>query len=380
MRNMFSKVSFYLVIFFFTSVAVSQQGFAQAGPPNGYIPHEIFDPNFDNNGGNVYRSANGAPGPQYWQNTPDYKITASLDTTTKAITGKVEISYTNNSPDELSYVWLQLEQNQLSHGSRGLLAGGNPSIDFVGGDSIKSIRIDQNGRSFSADYVINDTRLQIRLPVAMKPHGDKINITVEYSFVIPPNGMGRTSWMYTKNGTVYDVAQWYPRMEVYDDVNGWNNLPFLGEGEFYCDYGNFDYSVTVPADMIVVGSGELVNQKEVLTKKEIERLAEARKSDKRVYIVNPDEVGNPKMRPAESGVLTWHFKMSNSRDAVWACSRAFIWDAARINLPSGKNRLRCRSTPSKVRPILRGDVPRNMSKRASKYFQGTGLNIHILRQ
>ena len=212
----------------------------------------------------------------------------------------------------------------------------------------------------------------------IKPKGSKIKIAIEYSFVIPPGGMGRTGWMYTKNGAIYDVAQWYPRMEVYDDLNGWNNLPFLGEGEFYCDYGDFDYSVTVPADMVVVGSGELVNQKDVLTKKEIARLEQARKSDKRVYIVSPEEIGDPRTRSKENGTLTWHFKMKNSRDAVWACSRAFIWDAARINLPSGKKSLAMSVYPIESSPDSSWGRATEYVKGASKFSPRTGMNIRIL--
>ncbi len=307
--------------------------------PSGYDPHKVFDPNFDANGGTVYRAANGAPGPRYWQNRADYNIAATLDTTTKTINGKVTIDYTNNSPMPLPYVWLQLEQNQLSKGSLGELSSGNFPRDFYGGDSIISVNVVQNGKTSPADFIVNDTRMQIRLSQPVPPKGGKLVIIISYSFVVPPTGYGRTGWMYSKNGTIYDIAQWYPRMEVFDDVNGWNSLPFLGAGEFCCEYGNFDYSVTVPANQIVVGSGELINPEDVLTAKEIKRLAEAKRSDKRVYIISPDEVAKPETRPTDKGMVTWHFRIENARDAVWASSRAFIWDAARINLPGGKTAL-----------------------------------------
>ncbi len=323
---------FVVSIFIVTSAALAQRY-------GRYDPHKVFDPNFDANGGTVYRSANGAPGPDYWQNRADYKINATLDTTTKSITGEVEITYTNNSPNDLFYVWLQLEQNQLSKGSRGVLTAGNPDRKFYGGDSIISVGIRQDGKISRADYLVDGTRMQIRLNRPVPQKGGKLGIIIRYSFVVPPAGYGRTGWMYTKNGTIFDIAQWYPRMEVFDDINGWNSLPFLGAGEFYCEYGNFDYSVTVPADQIVVGSGVLENPKEVLTAKEMKRVAEARKSDKRVYIVSPQEIGKPETRPTEKGMLTWHFRMDHARDAVWACSRAFIWDAARINLPHGMKSL-----------------------------------------
>ncbi len=145
--------------------------------------------------------------------------------------------------------------------------------------------------------------------------------------------MGR---LYTKKGVVYKIAQWYPRMCVYDDVEGWNTLPYMGLGEFYCDYGNFDYYITAPSEMIVYGSGDLQNTTEVLTTGEIRRLAKAAKSDKTVSIINVDEIGKPSMRPAGKGNLTWHFTMKNTRDVAWAASKALVWDAAKVNLPSGR--------------------------------------------
>jgi hypothetical protein len=327
---MINKYSLLILFFFLSYANVFPQQMT------GYDPHEVFDPEFDNNGASVYRSANGAPGPQYWQNRADYKIDAVLDTANKTINGQVVIKYTNNSPDELNYVWIQLEQNQLSRNSRGALVAGNPVRSFYGGDSIKSVMVEENGKLKRVQWVVTDTRMQIRLSSPLKSRGGTIRIVISYSFVIPPAGMGRTGWMSTKNGVIYEVAQWYPRMEVFDDVRGWNSLPFLGEGEFYCEYGNFDYRVTVPSDMIVVGSGELVNQKEVLTKKETAQLDRARKGNGRIYIISPDEVGKANTRPKRGGNLTWHFKINNARDAVWACSRSYIWDAERIDLPSGR--------------------------------------------
>jgi hypothetical protein len=143
--------------------------------------------------------------------------------------------------------------------------------------------------------------------------------------------MGR---MDTKNGTIYEIAQWYPRMAVYDDVVGWNTLPYLGQGEFYLEYGDFDFSLTVPQDHLVVASGELQNPKDVLTSQEQNLLEKASKSDKTVIIRGADEIKPLDQRPPHLGKKIWHFKMRNARDVAWASSRAFIWDAARINLPS----------------------------------------------
>lgn len=147
--------------------------------------------------------------------------------------------------------------------------------------------------------------------------------------------MGR---LETKNGWIYEIAQWYPRMCVFDNVLGWNTLPYLGQGEFYLEYGNIEYSVNAPADMIVAGSGELLNPAEVLTPTQLRRLTQARTSEKTVAIRSESEVTDAASRPARSR-LTWRFKCNGTRDVAWAASKAFIWDAARIDLPSGRKAL-----------------------------------------
>jgi hypothetical protein len=181
--------------------------------------------------------------------------------------------------------------------------------------------------------------LQIRLKQALPAGGGKINILVSYHYTVPGDFGNRTDYVSTRNGKIYEIAQWYPRMCVYDDTQGWNTLPFLGSGEFYCEYGDFDYKVTVPWDMLVAGSGELVNPQEVLTGREAARLAAAKASDKTVMIHGPADLGSPASRPVQQGVLTWHFKMYNTRDVAFGASRAYIWDAARVNLPGGKKSL-----------------------------------------
>ncbi len=306
-----------------------------------YNPHETFDPGFLGEPGTEYRSGSGEPGPGYWQNRADYKILASLNDSTNFVTSHVVITYTNNSPDPLPYLWLQMDQNLFREDSRGVATepvGGTRLAprQFTQGFILKSVKIDLHGKTSDAKYVVTDTRMQIRLPDAMKPKGDEIKVDIEYSFEIPPYGSDRMGLTQTKNGTIYEVAQWYPRMEVYDDVIGWNTLPYLGQGEFYLEYGDFDFTVTVPEDHIVVASGELENSKDVLTPQERSRLEDARKSDKTIMIRGAEEIKLLDQRPAHLGSKAWHFKMYNARDVAWASSRAFIWDAARINLPSGK--------------------------------------------
>ncbi len=328
-----SFLSFVILIIFL----LGNLSFAQK--EGKYNPHKAFDPLFDNNPGTVYRSGSGQPGPAYWTNRADYKIAVNLNTENKSIAGKETITYTNNSPDNLSFLWLQLDQNRFKKNSRSALTS-SPSLgsrkSFNGGFDIKSVKIDFDGDISKADYIITDTRMQIRLPKILKAKGGQIKILIQYSFNLAPHGMGRSGWMKTKNGIIYEAAQWYPRMAVYDDIVGWNNLPFLGAGEFYLDYGNFDFTIDVPWDQIVVASGKLQNPNDVLTNTEIERLNEARKSNKTIFIRKADEITNPNTRPVQKGRLKWHFKINNSRDVSWASSKAFIWDAAKVNLPSKK--------------------------------------------
>ena len=305
---------------------------------------KAFDPQFLNNTGTAYRSADGSPGPEYWQNRADYKMNVSLDDQQHKVSGQVEITYTNKSPDELSYLWLQLDQNLYKEGSRGfeITPVGGRSYGprhAYGGFDIKSVQLSKDGNTWQADYVITDTRMQIRLPKALKAGGDQIKIQIQYSFTIPVYGVDIMGRNKTDRGWIYEIAQWYPRMAVYDDVNGWNILPFLGAGEFYLEYGDFDYTVEVPWNYIVVGSGALQNPQDVLTQGQINRLVKARKSDQTVFIRTPEEVGNADSRPVQKGRLKWHFVIHNARDASWAASPAFAWDAARVNLPDSEHTL-----------------------------------------
>jgi len=307
-----------------------------------YNKNQVFDPSFMSQDATEFRSSNGGPGPRYWQNIANYVIHATLDEMDTTLKGNVTINYINNSPDQLKHLWLQLDQNLFNPDSRGSAATPVSGDRFdvkgytKGGYHIQSASVTYKGKIYKIDPVITDTRMQLRLPFTVKPNGDKISISVNYYFSIPQYGADRMGRLYTKNGVIYQLAQWYPRMCVYDDVQGWNTLPYMGLGEFYCEYGNFDYYVTVPADMIVAGSGDLQNPQQVLTPAEINRLNAARKSDSTVAIIKEDEIGNASMRPAKNGTLTWHFKMQNSRDVSWTASKAFLWDAARINFPSGR--------------------------------------------
>ncbi len=308
-----------------------------------YDQHKVFNPLFYTTNGNDYRTAGGEPGAKYWQNRADYKIAVTLDTAVHKVTGSVDITYTNNSPDKLPFLWLQLDQNIYREDSRSqatsIVAGGRfANKAFTQGDEIKSVTVTQNGKVEKANFIINDTRLQIRLKDTLKASGSKITIKIEYAFTVPEYGTDRLGRLNTKNGWIYEVAQWYPRMEVYDDVLGWNTIPYLGSSEFYLDYGNFEYSITAPANLVVVGSGELTNPTEVYTAATIAKLAKAKASDATVTIRDSADVNSTSFYPKKP-TLTWKFKCINARDVAWAASKAFIWDAAKINLPSGKKGL-----------------------------------------
>lgn len=315
--------------------------FFLASAQSKFNPKTLFDPKFYPESGNEYRSASGQPGPKYWQNRADYKMNCTLDTAQHKVSGDVEITYTNNSPDNLKYLWLQLDQNIFRADSRSSSAsppGGRFSNAMnTEGEVIKSVTVEVDGKKYTPDFTISDTRMQIWLTQALKPTGGKVKIGVTFEFAVPQYGTDRMGRLNTKNGWIYEIAQWYPRMCVYDDIQGWNTLPYLGQGEFYLEFGDFDYTVTVPANFVVAGSGELTNEKDVLTPTQITRMTAARASDKTVVIRGADEVNSKTV--TGSGNRTWRFRIQNARDVSWAASKAFVWDAARINLPSGKKSL-----------------------------------------
>ena len=352
MNNKVFKAILVMALFFgiFT-------GFAQTAPVSQYDYTAAFGPNFYSKYGNETRSASGQPGPKYWQNSADYQITASLNETTNEITGSEILTYTNNSPDKLSFLWLNVDQNLFKSDSRGNAVipltgsrnGANGQI-FDGGHKIKSIKMLSiaNGKTTEKElqFEITDTRMQVFLPQDLNPGGNSVKLKIDFSFISPDFGSDRMGILPVKNGKIFQVAQWYPRMCVYDDIRGWNTHPYQGAGEFFLEYGDFDISITAPSNHIVVCSGELVNPSEVYTPEQQKRWAAAAQSDKTVIIRSEDEVTNPASRPTGKPTLTWHFKIKNARDVSWASSPAFIIDAAKINLPSGKKSLAISAYPA----------------------------------
>jgi len=331
-----------LIVTFFVMIA-GGSAFSQSDSGSHYDQHKAFASFFYPNNGNEYRSASGQPGPAYWQNRVDYKIVVSLDTTQKRVSGSVVINYKNNSPEPLKFLWLQLDQNIYREDSRAqatsLITGGRwANREFTKGDELNSVDIVMDGKTTKAKYNISDTRMQVWLPKPLEAKTGKVELRINYAFSVPKYGTDRMGRVDTKNGWIYEIAQWYPRMCVFDDIEGWNTLPYLGAGEFYLEYGNIDYTITAPSNLIVAGSGSLQNPAECLTSTVRNRLEQAKKSDKTVTIVSADDLNGNSYHPDKS-TLTWHFVCNNTRDVAWAASKAFIWDAARINLPSGKKAL-----------------------------------------
>ncbi len=381
MINKILLVGCFCLIITTAAVAQSSDSFYTT-----YNSHDLFSPLFYPNGETITRSGDGSPNTGYWQNQADYKIDVSFNDVTNEISGAVVITYKNNSPHSLPFLWLQLDQNFFNKQSRGqvrLPLGersryGDAASDFNGGYTIKKVFVNES----NADYLITDTRMQLRLANTMRPAGDELKIKIEYSFILPAHGADRCGIQPTNNGNIYTIAQWYPRMCVYDDVKGWNTEPYLGASEFYLEYGNFDVNITAPASHIVVAGGELQNPESVLTAQQLKRYEEAKKSDGTVMLRSPEEVNDINSRP-KAATLTWHYTLNNARDFAWASSKAFIWDAAKINLPGGKTALAMSAYPAESKgnrgwgrstEYIKGSVE-NYSKRWLPYPYPAAVNV-----
>jgi len=361
-------------------------------PATKYDYHEAWKPFFFTKNGNEYRASDGAPGPKYWQNRADYQLAAKLNDETNEITGTEVLNYTNNSPEKLGFIWMQLDQNLFQLDSRGnkqvpLNSLGVPQSRnwgrgqvFDAGFKIKSVKIlatpkgSKTTTITDAKFLVNDTRMQVFLPKGVDPTGGQLKLKIEYSFISPDYGSDRMGIINTdqsKNGKIFQVAQWYPRMCVYDDIEGWNTLPYTGESEFYLEYGDFDINITAPAKDIVVCSGELLNPKDVYTSEQQKRWAQAAQSDKTVMIRTAAEVTDPASRPAGKTELTWHFRIHNARDASWGASAAFVIDAAKMDLPSGKKSMAISAYPVESTSWKRGTeyIKASIEYNSNKWFE-----------
>ncbi len=299
---------------------------------------------------NDVRSGSGAPGAKYWQQRADYLIDAEIDEPTNTLNGKETITYFNNSPDVLKFLWLQLDQNVNKKGNEdfGYLFNGIK-------DSVSSLQIQRLARpvKFEAGYTIksvsdkvgnalpiaiNNTMMRVDLPEAIKT-GESFTFNVEWSYPITDRSqflLSREGYEYfpADKNSIYLIAHWFPRMCVYDDIEGWQNKQFQRLGEFALEFGNYKVNITVPSDHVVAATGVLQNTKELLSSKEIERLEQARTSfDKPLFVITEEEA-RAKEKTKATTRKTWRFHADNVRDFAFASSRKFIWDAQAVKLPT----------------------------------------------
>tara|TARA_R110002050_G_scaffold297339_2_gene458603 strand:- start:4776 stop:7133 length:2358 start_codon:yes stop_codon:yes gene_type:complete len=296
-------------------------------------------------GPNMYRTASGAPGSEYYQQQADYVIKVVLDDENQKITGEEVITYHNNSKDELTYLWIQLDQNmraqgsdrqlvdQTSIGKKGMTFQSMKKFQnqFDGGFKLTEVKA-SNGKDL--EYTVNKTMMRVELPTALKP-GAKMSFSIKWWYNIN-NRMeigGRSGYEYFKDedNYLYTIAQFYPRMAVYNEVEGWQNKQFLGSGEFALTFGNYKVSITAPKDHIIGATGSLQNASSVLTSAQRKRFEQAKSSDTPVLIVNQEEAEKTEKDHA-TGTKTWTFYAENVRDFAFASSRKFIWDAMGVKV------------------------------------------------
>jgi hypothetical protein len=336
---------------------------------------------------NTYRSGSGAPGPNYWQQRADYVINVEVDDNTQMLKGSETITYYNNSPETLRFLWLQLDQNLFAENSvtnlsrTGTVRDSVPAKFFAfstgvtdgyqGGYKIASVK---DAASKALPYVINNTMMRVDLPTPLKT-GEKFVFSIEWSFQEKDRNlemMDRGGYEYFPDDKnyVYTFAQWFPRMCVFDDYEGWQNKQFLGQGEFALTFGNYRVRITVPDDHIVGATGEIQNPKEVLTKQQYERFEKARRSfDEPVFIVTKDEAAQKeKTRSAKKN--TWEFYAENVRDFAFASSRKFIWDAQAVKL-NDKTALAMSLYPKEGNPLWEKESTKAIKNALEVYSERT---------
>jgi hypothetical protein len=352
---------------------------------------------------NSYRTGSGAPGQNYWQQRADYVINVELDDNTQTLTGSETVTYYNNAPEALSYLWLQLDQNLFADQSMtnqtrtGVIRDSIPASffntsagitvsDYKGGYNIKSVK-DAGGKNLP--YIINNTMMRVDLPAPLKT-GEKFVFSVEWSYRESNrqvyDGRGGYEYFPEDGNYVYTCAQWFPRMCVYDDYEGWQNKQFLGQGEFALVFGNYKVRITVPADHIVGATGTIQNPKEVLTKDQIERFERAKKTFDQPVIIVSQEEATKKEKTKSSKKSTWEFYAENVRDFAFASSRKFIWDAQAVKVGS-KTPLAQSLYPKEGNPLWEKESTKAVknalelySERTFEYPYPVAYSVHTAQQ
>ena len=347
-------------------IAISAISFIQGQPPTYEEDpfrqiHELLP------SPNESRLASGAPGPKYWQQRVDYNIQVQLDDEKQRLVGSEKINYRNNSPHELKYLWVQLDQNRFAHGSDESLTKEAPGLDnmsfqrlrsqlyretFQGGHKIKSVS-NQKGKPIKHEIV--GTMMRIDLDDPMTSGSNFIfQIDWEYNIIDADLNRARSGYEFFKKDKnyIYELAQWFPRMAAYTDYTGWQNKQFLGSGEFALEFGNYTVEITTPADHIVAATGELQNPKNVMTTEQINRWNKAKSSGAITFIVNPEEAEKNQTKDEKvNNKKTWVFKAKNVRDFAWASSRKFIWDAKYHEFSKGKKAWAMSYYPIEAEPL-----------------------------
>lgn len=336
---------------------------------------ELFEP-LPLPGATERRLGSGHPGSKYWQQRADYRMKIHLDTDQRLVSGKETITYRNNAPHPLPYLWMSLDQNVFKSDS--LAANLSGRARRAQGDDLgfRNLKITSAGRPL--EFTVHDTMARIELPRPVPAAGGLISLDVEWTFIVPKPGM-RMGVTPHPTGDVFALSNWFPAIAVYDDVNGWNTLPYLGAGEFYQNFGTYDVELTVPRDHIVTATGVLMNPKDVLTPTQVASLDKARTSAETVTIRSEAEAKAGHGRPAGEGDLTWKFHATDVRTFAWASSEAFIWDAA------GLEGTLCQSFyPPSALPLwsdgtqmLRSSIE-GYNKRWFKYPYPTANNVNAL--
>ncbi|MCZ2355605.1 MAG: M1 family metallopeptidase [Bacteroidia bacterium] len=308
------------------------------------------------------RLATGAPGPKYWQNRADYSIDVTVDDINQLVTGKETITYHNFSPHTLTYLWVQLDQNIFASDSRAKLMSNAPDYQNITIEQLADklaippnlgykIEVVQDSKGRVLKKTIYDTMMRIDLPTALLSGQDFV-FSIHWNFKINDGKKGgRCGYEFFESdgNYIYELAQWFPRMCVYDDVNGWQHKSYLGRGEFALEFGDYTVNITVPNDHIVAATGILTNPDKVLTTKQLERYNQAKNAEKPIFIVTPEEATeNQQSKP--NGTKTWRFFAKNVRDFAFATSRKFVWDAASVKI-AGNSTLAMSFYPKEGMPL-----------------------------